>query len=253
MSLSFWMFLLGSVIALIYTSWDHGEVWDEFQTSKYPQRAGKLLKLVFLWAIPVAFLTATIFSGVESKQSDGEVGALTESVGWFSNSLNTANSALSVQSNHVEQIETIVRNQSNKLASVGLSVTSITDAAAPRSISLGSQTEILNAVQELPKTKVIFVFPSQDLEAKSLVGQIAWPLDRAGFPLGDAPIQLVSSKIYRGISVYDCTGTNAALVGAIVSGLKGSGYLVSTNQEDTMGARLAGISKAGILISVAPK
>lgn len=132
-------------------------------------------------------------------------------------------------------------------------VAQLIKAAEPRSLTEDAANDIFSGTRDLPKTKVLFVYTSQDPEISALVDQIAVPLGRAGFALMSSPTQMISSKVYRGITIWNCRGTNTALVTTIVKGINKAGYSASTNRDDSMGAMDADIFGAGVVVSVGKK
>ncbi len=70
MPTSFYLFLIGSIIAFLPAYWDHGKTWQEVKKHVGNKKRRSIVKLMVLWAIPISGLTGTIFLGIESANED---------------------------------------------------------------------------------------------------------------------------------------------------------------------------------------
>jgi len=143
MSLSFWIFLIVSLVSMVPCFLDHGETWRSYKNEQFitdPKRGKILLKLILLWGIPALFLIATVISCFESAESDKEIGELKEK-----------NEALEVK-------------------------------VKPRRISFQQRTNFVALTKYIPKIPIKILIGQEGKDTEELGNDLRETLTMAGFP-----------------------------------------------------------------------
>jgi hypothetical protein len=211
-TISFYFFLVGSLLAFLPAYWDHGKTLKEARSSKGNKRFQKQSKLFVLWAVPILGLFGTIFLGIEGVKDDRQYGDLTNSLQKVTVQYEQATNDLYLANKAAADATSAAANatsQAEKLKGQNAKLDEIDAKTQQRIITPENREQFVALLKDAPKGNVgIFIDANGGEEISTYANMIRDELGSAGYDTGRNLGISWGGKIHNGVFI-ELKNTNA--------------------------------------------